>query len=128
MADIKAQYIPNPLVPQNPEGKDLYLVTELNKIAQWIANYRADDESGTDPTDPPPIPGHQHWHDNLINVLPDQHHAQMHAHDGIDGSGPVDYNDLINKPAPGGPGDKNVDGGFAEDVYLPSQSVDGGFA
>lgn len=66
-------------------------------------------------------------HEDLTDVTPDQHHAQAHAHNGSDGSGLVDYGDLINIPPPSG-GDKNVDGGFADDVYLPSQSVDGGFA
>lgn len=33
-------------------------------------------------------------HDDLINVTPDQHHAQDHAHDGLDGSGTVAHANL----------------------------------
>jgi hypothetical protein len=65
-------------------------------------------------------------HESLTDVTPDQHHDKMHAHDGVDGSGPIDYGDLINIPPSNS--DKNVDGGFAGDVYLPVQSVDGGTA
>ena len=67
-------------------------------------------------------------HEDLTDVTPDQHHAQMHAHDGVDGSGQINYENLLNKPPSSGGGDKNVDGGFADAVYLPSQLVDGGFA
>ena len=40
-------------------------------------------------------------HDLLTGVTPDQHHNKAHAHDGVDGSGQVDYNDLINTPPAG---------------------------
>ena len=37
-------------------------------------------------------------HEDLTDVAPDQHHAKEHIHDGLDGSGQVDYDDLLNKP------------------------------
>jgi len=59
-------------------------------------------------------------HEALVDVTPDQHHNQAHewdgpdhlnipptfppnshAHDGVDGSGQVSYNDLLDKPADG---------------------------
>jgi hypothetical protein len=40
-------------------------------------------------------------HVDLTNILPDDHHPQAHEHDGLDGSGLVDYNDLVNIPAAG---------------------------
>lgn len=57
---------------------------ELKRVGSSIG-----DEGGTLPEDPPipaPTPGHQHWHDNLLNVLPDQHHNRSHNHsDPLDG-------------------------------------------
>jgi len=54
------------------------------------------DEGGTTPPDPPPTPGHQHWHDNLINVTPDQHHPQIHAHNTHTGIGPDDHHPQLH--------------------------------
>lgn len=41
---------------------------------------------------------HVHAHSELTGVTADQHHPQSHAHNGADGSGTVDYDDLTNKP------------------------------
>lgn len=38
-------------------------------------------------------------HATLTNITADAHHAQIHTHDGIDGSGQVDYTDLLSIPA-----------------------------
>ena len=92
----RSQYIPNPLVPQDEEGKALYLQSELNKIARYLAEDRQGDEGDIDPPDLPPTPDHQHWHDNLINVLPDQHHSQVHSHDSHTGIGEDDHHPKLH--------------------------------
>jgi hypothetical protein len=44
---------------------------------------------------PPPIP-HTHAHADTTGQTPDDHHAQDHKHDGIDGSGTVAHQVLTN--------------------------------
>ena len=82
-------YSPKPAGPRNLREFFHYLWHNLSEIGDNLG-----DEGGTLPPDPAPDPGHQHWHDNLINVLPDQHHNQVHALWGPDHSD-VDYSDAI---------------------------------
>jgi hypothetical protein len=76
----KELYIPNPIVPQDEEGKSLYLLAELNKIAYWIANEKSRELIGK-PGEPP---GHVHLHSTLTGVEPDQHHSKAHDFIGTD--------------------------------------------
>jgi len=63
------------------------------RIHEWDGN----DHSNM-PTSFPPSP-HTHAHADTTGQTPDDHHAQVHAHDGIDGSGDVAHNSLINRNA-----------------------------
>ncbi len=75
-------YRPKPAGPKTLKSFFHYLWRELTSIGDQLG-----DEGGTLPPDPVPTPGHQHWHDNLVNVLPDQHHNEIHSlgsHDDVD--------------------------------------------
>jgi len=154
MANAPLQYIPNPLLPQDAEGKDLYLLTELNKIAVFLVNSTGNDEDfkgeGTrgyvpdpltegnlflrddgvwgaasgpqGPEGPPGPPGEDadpHYltdHKDVTITKPFLN--EVLTYDGVE---------WVNSIGKAG-GDRNVDGGKSDSVYLPSQLVDGGGA
>ena len=125
-------YKPNPAGPKNLREMFHWVYAELTRIASELGS------GGGGSTD----------HDDLTNVTPDQHHNRSHNHidplDGIlptfAGAGttgyvpdPITENGFFLRDdgafiGVSTNGDRNVDGGFADSVYLPSQVIDGGSA
>jgi hypothetical protein len=68
-----AEFKPTPAGPQNIREMFHWTWKQLQRVGAGLG-----DEGGTQPPDPPPPPaGHQHWHENIINVTPDQHHMRL---------------------------------------------------
>tara|TARA_R110002126_G_scaffold6532_3_gene33689 strand:+ start:6396 stop:6752 length:357 start_codon:yes stop_codon:yes gene_type:complete len=79
-------------------------------------------------------------HSSLTDVVPDQHHPQLHdltSHTDVSISTATDGEVLTyesstslwkNSASSGGGGSRNPDGGFANSVYLPIQNINGGGA
>jgi hypothetical protein len=138
MAMRKEQYIPNPTVPQDAVGKDLYLLTELNKIAAWVANAKLTYsdiinppviEPGptppvvvppTDPTIPEPTPSDLWYNCESPNA------GLYYRYDDGDSEQWVPVSS--GGAGPPGKSGSNPDGGVADSIYLPDQNIDGGFA
>ena len=68
-------FIPNSAGPRTIRELFHWAWGELKRVGAEVG-----DEGGSTPPDPVPDPGHQHWHDNLINVTEDQHHPKVHTH------------------------------------------------
>jgi len=54
--------------------------------------------SGADVTGDNPPQAHVHSHASTTGQTENDHHAKSHAHDGVDGSGTVDYDDITGIP------------------------------
>ena len=125
---------PKPAGPNTHRKMYHWVWEQLKTVGNLIG-----DEGNVTPGNPAPTPGHQHWHDNLIDVKPDQHHPQFHdlnSHTDVNISLPLNdevltYEDgvFVNKAGGGGGnGSNNVDGGSASSVYLQTQNISGGSA
>lgn len=85
----KQRYYRNPIIPADESGKWNYVAQELDKIQFYSHSVSTDigDEGDSVPgVDPVPDPGHEHWHDNLLNIGPNDHHNQVHLLYGSDHS------------------------------------------
>ncbi len=87
-----ARYQPDKAGPKTLRALFHWAWGQLDRVG-----VRLGDEGGAAP-DPPTTPGHVHDHRNLINVLPDQHHPQIHnltSHSDVVISGPLDGEALM---------------------------------
>jgi hypothetical protein len=134
----KQIYIPNPLAPQDDEGKAKYLSDELNKISTWThsSNLNTEDSVGgiVDPSptppetvDPPVDPGNPPNPDNPFWYNCESPNAGLYYR--YDDGDSVQWVPVSSGGAgPPGKDGNNPDGGKADSIYLPEQNIDGGNA